>query len=135
MDDIEAIKQLKARYFRLLDTKDWTGFADLFVEDVSIDVSEDGAGVIEGRAAFMQMLVPTLAVVVTVHPGHTPEITLTSATTASGIWAMEDHLRFPAGAGVGEVHGYGHYHDTYVKQDGQWLIAGQRLSRLRLDVS
>ncbi len=26
MDDIEAIKQLKARYCRLLDTKDWDGF-------------------------------------------------------------------------------------------------------------
>ena len=23
MDDVEAIKQLKARYFRMMDTKDW----------------------------------------------------------------------------------------------------------------
>jgi len=31
--DVEQIKQLKARYFRLLDTKDWDGFADLFTDD------------------------------------------------------------------------------------------------------
>ena len=28
--DIEAIKQLKARYFRCMDTKDWDGFAGVF---------------------------------------------------------------------------------------------------------
>ena len=28
--EIEAIKQLKARYFRLMDTKDWKGFAAVF---------------------------------------------------------------------------------------------------------
>ena len=31
--DIEQIKQLKARYFRLLDTKDWDAFAELFTDD------------------------------------------------------------------------------------------------------
>jgi SnoaL-like domain len=29
-DDIEAIRQLKARYFRLMDTKDWDGFRASF---------------------------------------------------------------------------------------------------------
>jgi 3-hydroxyisobutyrate dehydrogenase-like beta-hydroxyacid dehydrogenase len=31
--DLEAIKQLKARYFRFLDTKDWAAFRDLFTAD------------------------------------------------------------------------------------------------------
>jgi 3-hydroxyisobutyrate dehydrogenase-like beta-hydroxyacid dehydrogenase len=31
--DMEAIKQLKASYFRFNDTKDWTAFLDLFNED------------------------------------------------------------------------------------------------------
>ena len=31
--DIEQIKQLKARYFRLLDAKDWDAFAELFTDD------------------------------------------------------------------------------------------------------
>jgi hypothetical protein len=31
--DIEQIKQLKARYFRLMDTKDWVAWRDLFTDD------------------------------------------------------------------------------------------------------
>ena len=135
MDDVEAIKQLKARYFRLMDTKDWAGFRALFTPDVRVDVSGDGAGVFEGLDVFMAMLEPTLRGVVTVHHGHTPEIEITSPTTATGIWAMEDHLRFPPGGPVGELHGYGHYHETYVKLDGDWRIKSTKLVRLRLDLS
>lgn len=47
---------------------------------------------------------------------------------------MEDHLS-PEGTGLGEVHGYGHYHDTYVKQDGRWLVKARTLTRLHLDVT
>ena len=31
--DIEEIAQLKARYFRFIDTKDWVAFQDLFTDD------------------------------------------------------------------------------------------------------
>ena len=41
-DDIEAIKQLKARYFRMMDTKDWDGLAAVFTGDVEIDVTGEG---------------------------------------------------------------------------------------------
>ena len=72
----------------------------------------------------------TLRDVVTVHQCHTPEIDLTSATTASAIWAMEDMLRWPDGT---ELHGYGHYHETYAKLDGDWRIKRSKLTRLRMD--
>jgi hypothetical protein len=32
------------------------------------------------------------------------------------------------------MHGYGHYHETYEKVDGRWLIASTTLTRLRTDV-
>ena len=51
--DLEALRTLKARYFRLLDTKDWVGFAQLFTPDVRVDVSADGAGILEGLDAVM----------------------------------------------------------------------------------
>ncbi|WP_166875220.1 nuclear transport factor 2 family protein [Salinibacterium sp. ZJ450] len=41
-DEIEAIKQLKARYFRALDTKDWDAFRGVFVEDPQIGPIENG---------------------------------------------------------------------------------------------
>ena len=57
---------------------------------------------------------------------HTPEIELTSATTARGIWALQDVVRF--GPGVTLV-GYGHYHETYEKRDGAWRIKSLHLTR------
>ena len=130
MDDIEAIKQLKARYFRTMDIKDWAGMRRVFADDVVMDTTESGGGVIAGADEFLAFLEPTLRDVVTVHHGHMPEITLTSATTATGIWSMEDMLRWPDGT---EMHGYGHYHETYAKVDGEWRIATSTLTRLRTD--
>ena len=42
--DIEAIKQLKARYFRLMDTKDWAGFRAVFT-DFSVHIVRYGDAV------------------------------------------------------------------------------------------
>lgn len=51
---IEKLKQLKSRYFRFLDTKDWAGLATIFCDDATIDArasfSIDGMGD-GGRAA------------------------------------------------------------------------------------
>ena len=135
MDDVEAIKQLKARYFRLIDTKDWAGLRDVFTDDVHVDVTEDGGGTYDGADAFLAMLEPTLRDVVSVHHGHTPEIEVTSPTTAAGIWAMEDVLQFDTKRGRSELHGWGHYHETYERIDGAWRIRSLRLTRLRLDVT
>ncbi len=132
MDDTEAIKQLKARYFRTMDTKDWDGMRQVFTDDAVIDTTQSGGNVSSGADEFMDFLRPTLQDVLTVHHGHMPEIELTSATTASGIWSMEDMLRFPDGS---ELHGYGHYHETYTKIDGTWRISSLTLTRLRQDMT
>jgi ketosteroid isomerase-like protein len=130
--DIEAIKQLKARYFRLLDTKDWAGFPGLFTIDAEVDVSEDAgdAGRVSGRdriAAFVERAVEGTR---TVHHGHMPEIELTGVETARGVWAMFDCVEFANGSGQ---RGYGHYFERYVKEDGVWRIAALRLTRLRVE--
>jgi uncharacterized protein (TIGR02246 family) len=130
MDDIEAIKQLKARYCRLMDTKDWAGYRQVFTDDVTMDTTESGGGVITGADQFLEFLVAAIGEVITVHQCHTPEIDITSPTTATGIWAMEDMLRFPDG---NDMHAYGHYHETYEKGAGQWRIKSSKLTRLRTD--
>jgi uncharacterized protein (TIGR02246 family) len=131
-EEIEAIKVLKARYCRTMDTKAWTNMRELFVDDVTVDTTDSGGDVWTGADAFMAFLEPMLAEVVTTHHCHMPEIELTSPTTATGIWAMEDMLRFGDGT---EVHGYGHYHETYRKTDDGWRIASTKLTRLRVDVT
>jgi len=133
--DIEAIKQLKARYFRLMDTKDWDAMREVFADDVWIDTTDSGGRVVEGADEFMAGLRELLHDVVTVHHGHMPEIDVTSDTTARGIWAMEDVLRWPDGAPIRTLHGYGHYHETYEKAEGQWRIASTTLTRLRVDTT
>lgn len=135
MDDIEAIKQLKARYFRCMDTKQWEEMKQVFAPDVHVDMEAEGGGTHDDRDSFMTMLVANIGDVVTVHHGHMPEITLTSATTATGVWAMEDHLWWPEGSPLKHLHGYGHYHERYEKgDDGAWRIKEFTLTRLRVDL-
>jgi hypothetical protein len=129
--DVEAIKQLKARYCRFLDTKDWAAWRTIFTDDFLSDTSPAGGKVIEGADEFVAFTRKSLRNQATVHQVHAPEIELTSATTAKGVWALEDVVRF--GPGV-NLRGYGHYHETYVKVDGQWRIASSTLTRLREDV-
>ena len=132
MDDIEAIKQLKARYFRTMDTKDWDAMRLVFSDDLVMDTTDSGGTVVTGADNCMAFIKRALADVITVHHGHTPEIELSSATTAAGIWAMEDMLRWSDGR---ELHGYGHYQESYEKIDGSWHIKTLKLTRLRLDFS
>jgi uncharacterized protein (TIGR02246 family) len=130
MDDVEAIKRLKARYCRTMDTKDWAAMRRLFTDDVVMDTTASGGGVTTGADDFMAFLQDAIGDVLTVHHCHTPEIDVTAATSASGVWAMEDMLRWPDGS---ELHGYGHYHETYEKVDGEWRIKRSELTRLRMD--
>jgi hypothetical protein len=136
--EIEAIKQLKARYFRLLDTKDWVGWRQLFTDDVATGTDTappqaDGAQRMPPRHAdadaFVAFVGDLLRDSVTVHHGHMPEIELTGADTARGIWAMDDIVASAAAT----TRGYGHYHEEYRKRDGTWRIARMHLTRLRIE--
>ena len=132
---IEEIRSLKARYFRYMDSKGWEAFADLFTADATMDVSgEAGGAVIQGRNEIASFVRNAIQEVTTVHHGHTPEINVISPTQATGIWAMEDMLRWPDNSAIRSLHGYGHYHDTYEKVRDRWLIKTTKLTRLRLDV-
>ena len=130
MDDIEAIRQLKARYFRTMDTKDWNGMRQVFTDGVVMDTTESGGGVVSGADEFMAFLRETLADVITVHHGHMPEIEVTGSTTARGVWALQDLLIWANGS---RLLGFGHYHETYEKADGEWRIASSKLTRLHMD--
>ena len=130
MDDIEAIRRLKARYFRTLDTKDWDAMRQVFTDDVVIDTTDSGGGVVSGADEFMTFLRQALADTVTVHQGHMPEIDLTSDTTATGIWALNDIVIWPNGM---RLDGYGHYRETYEKGPDGWRIKTSTLTRLHTD--
>ena len=135
LDTIEAriaLSEAKARYCRLLDTKDWTGFADLLTEDFVLDLSGASAlGVINGRDAALAQIRSSIDSARTAHQVHNPEITL-HGNEAEVIWAMQDRVMW--GPEKPSIVGYGHYHERWVQRDGQWKLAAQRLTRLHVDV-
>lgn len=132
-NDWLAICELKARYCRLLDAKDWVAWRELFADDFVGDTSEASGALVEGADNFVAYVKKSLGKKsrVTAHQVHSPEIELTSATTATGIWAMEDIVRLPL---LLNVHGRGHYTETYEKIDGNWRFKSSKLTRLRMDI-
>lgn len=133
-DELDSLRVLKARYFRHLDAQDWPALRRLFTDEVEIDVSGDGGGVVRDPDEFVGAVRVALDGARSVHHGHMPELELTSDTTARGVWAMEDRIWFPEGSPVGHLHGFGHYHETYRKLAGVWRIETMRLTRLRREL-
>jgi hypothetical protein len=129
---IEAIKQLKARYFRLMDTKQWAAYRQLFTDDMVFYFESEDAPAATSGDEFVAHVRSRLATAISVHQGHTPEIELTSADSARGIWAMSDWVDDPDQHRA--FQGSGHYHEEYRRGgDGEWRISRLRLSRLRVD--
>ncbi|MES2302287.1 MAG: nuclear transport factor 2 family protein [Pseudomonadota bacterium] len=137
---IEEIKQLKARYFRWMDTKDFTNLRTVFADDAVFDAScslglepaEDaGQWIHSGGDAIAAFVETAVAPLRTVHHGHCHEIEILSETEARGVIAMEDQIWDGAGEAV-VLHGMGHYHETYRKEADGWKIVTSRISRLHV---
>jgi hypothetical protein len=129
--DIEEIKQLKARHCRLVDTKDWAGWAETcLTEDFHLD---SGGGVQDGRDVVVASVSGALDNGSTVHHIYPPEIRLTGPDTATGVWPMEDWIRITVGGNPVAFHGCGHYHEEYVRTDQGWRIKSSVQTRLRID--
>ena len=143
--DRELIKETKARYFRYLDTKQWSNWRTCFTDDcrfeMSIDTSDPDEWVRYGSEVLERAH--------TVHHGHMSEITFMGPDDARAIWAMYDHVEFPAVAdggdsfeGLGYIEGggssrgfqgFGHYEEAYRRCGEVWKISFMRLTRLRVD--
>ena len=148
---VEAIRNLKARYFRIIDTKCFYELNSILTEDAYFDLDgivnrgSDGsilapvqlaalfqghqAAVVRGRAAMVAFITQALSPVISIHHGFTPEIEV-DGDSAKAIWPMEDIF-----FGLTPPHGlirqaYGHYADIYRKEGGMWRIASQSLSFL-----
>jgi bile-acid 7alpha-dehydratase len=121
LQEIEAIKRLKYKYFRCLDLKLWDEMRECFTEDATSAYSS-GTFSFEGREQILRFLIDAMdrPTVLSAHHGHHPEIEITSATTAVGVWALAD-VFIDLQAGV-TVRGAAFYRDEYVKVDGQWKI-------------
>jgi SnoaL-like domain len=131
---IEQIKQVRARYFRYVDTKNWRGLRELFCENATLHFEDSQKG-LQRLDEAMDFVRTALADAVSIHHGHMPEIDLESEDRAHGTWAMNDELYWPENSrnpfGILSSRGAGYYHETYRRSDGVWRIASLRLTRLR----
>lgn len=124
LDDLLAIheiQQLKHRYLRCLDQKDWADLSTCFTEDATARYG-GGAIELEGREAIVHFLTTALGStsVLSSHRGGQPEIELDGPDSATGAWALEDVVIHQE-HGI-TVHGAAFYDDRYVKRDDGWLI-------------
>jgi len=136
LQEIEEIRQLKARYVRYGDIHDWDNWVELFVDDYAVEV----AGMpraskelptearMEGRDNIVAAFAAVLTGVPTAHHAMLSDITITGPTSAHGVWTMNDEIWFP----TCHFRGWGHYHEDYLKIDGNWKIAQTRITRTRV---
>ena len=122
LEAIEAIKQVKYRYFRALDCNEWDLFADTLTEDCSAAYS-DGKLCLEGREAIAGFMRDNMfgADFLSMHHGHHPEITLVDEDNATGIWYLEDTII--SLARKTRLQGAAIYEDRYRRENGEWRIS------------
>src|SRR5262249_5873730 len=131
LSDIEAIKQLRAKHVRCIDTKEW----DLWVKEVlaeDVETLTDG-GHIVGRDNVVASISKTLAQAVTMHRIHIGEVWLTGPNTASAKWPMDDYVEMTVKGAPFVLRGSGYYHEDYVRTENGWRIRRSQLVRLKVE--
>jgi hypothetical protein len=111
--DIEAIKQLKARYCLLLDAQEWDGLRALFTDEAVFSV---GSGDYPDPDAFIANLAENLTGESHVHVLLNPIIELLGPDSARGLWAFNNR-----GA-------LGHYQDRYERGPDGWRISATTMT-------
>lgn len=144
---IEEIRQVKAKYFRGVDTEDGDLVRSILAADCALDYrgccTDPKSGTdfmpamnvfLNGRESWISGAFAK-AGITSVHQGHQAEIEITGVSSAKAIWAMTDRLYMPPGAAYGVMRGFGYYHETYVREADGWKIATLKIERLRVEAT
>lgn len=119
-DLLEELRQLKYRYLRTLDLKDWDEFEDTLTPDVQTNYGSHLS--VDGRDKVVEFMRNSLGPsIITVHQCHHPELTI-DGDTASGRWYLEDKVIVTEQRLL--LTGAAFYDDTYRRcDDGAWRIS------------
>ncbi|MEU8798589.1 nuclear transport factor 2 family protein [Spirillospora sp. NPDC048819] len=126
LNALEEIRQVKYRYLRCLDLKDWDGFAGTLTEDALGAYGTRAVGEplrLEGRDAIVDYMRDNLGPdITTVHFAGQPEIRV-DGDKAEGTWCLEDTVIAKAFRVL--IRGSAFYEETYRRcADGGWRISG-----------
>ncbi|MCK0520415.1 nuclear transport factor 2 family protein [Williamsia sp. DF01-3] len=122
---IEAIKQLKYRYLRALDTKAWEEFETTLAEDVTGDYGDSLS--FTTRAQLVDFMKSSLgAAVLTEHRVDHPEITV-DGNEATGRWYLQDRVIVADFNFM--LFGAAFYNDRYIRTADGWKISATGYDR------
>lgn len=131
---IHELYQAKAKYCRTLDTKDWDAFATVLASDVTLDLSDGNPDIepIVGRDEVIAAIRASVAGARTVHQVHIPEVEISGdeGDEAQAVWPVQERVLWDNGT---SLTAFGHYHDRWVRTDGQWTLAESRLTHLIME--
>ncbi|MDR3064970.1 MAG: nuclear transport factor 2 family protein [Comamonas sp.] len=129
LEDLQSIQALKAQYLRACDQKQTSAMRECFVEHGAV-IEADGFPVFTDREAWVETF-NRLAVanpsIQDMHHGHNPQISITGADSAKGLWDL-DFCQI----NVKErtiVNLSGQYSDEYARINGRWQIRSMRFAR------
>ena len=140
---VDSVRRAKASYWHAMDTKQFARLEALFTADATVDFrsgrdlrpGDDYAKlppIEQALAAGDPMVVRgNKAIAAFIEKGVLDCITLPKSLAPyfSAIWPIFDYLD----SGRIKLRGYGHYHDTYRRDDGVWRIRSFYITRLRVD--
>lgn len=136
MSNLDQVRIAKARYCRYADTKQWDAFKALLVPNPDLRFyGPDGElqYSFDNRDDFVAACRDYLAQTHSIHQIHNEELSEVSDTEIRAIWSMEDYIVNPDGSD--RHHGFGHYHETWVRSEEGWRIAAIDLRRTILKVA
>ena len=123
--ELEQIKRLKARYYRLQDENRWDEWAALFTDDCEISDPIEHDVLYRSGASIAARTADLAGASVRNHRGTMPDLELVDDRNATGVWALFCATGFEPtdGSPPQRVDIFGYYTDEYRKgDDGHWRI-------------
>lgn len=125
LEAIEAIRQLKHRYFHACDTKQPELVRECFLPG-EIDLQYGRIGSFSDREAMLAVFTELACAehIVEMHHGQNPQIEIADEDHATGTWGLYYYLIDTRRRQVTQLGGF--YEDAYRRHEGEWRIAASR---------
>ena len=134
LEDIEAIRRLKARYLHACDRKNIPALRECFAAG-AVEIDYGAIGCFSHRDDFLKVYQEKACHphVIDIHHGHNEQIEWRSETTASATFDLFFYQIDTRSGMLIQLGGY--YEDRYGREDGEWKMLETKFVVTSTDVS